>query len=141
MLIIEARPYGEESTDEEIELLKSQVEKINGDTILWKEVPVPTVFQINIFNEKLKELTVEKKNYYMIVDLTCSERPKADAINAIRKMLNNFTGLKYLAVFTGKNRILNIAAKFLVARLGLLSSEFSMHKTKEEALEAIQSAK
>ena len=41
------------------------------------------------------------------------------------------------AVYTGKNFMLNVAAKFVLGGIGLRS--FSVHKTREQALEALRS--
>ena len=53
--------------------------------------------------------------------------------------MKNFTGLNHAAIYTGKNFILNIAAKFVMERVGFAS--YSIHKTKEEALDAIKNVR
>ena len=135
MLEIEARPYGPDITKEEREALRERVYMLSDDVFIWHEVPKPTVYQITILGEKLAELSNGVKEFYLIIDLTISERPSAEIINHIRNIMQVFTGLQHAALYTGKNFMLNIAAKFVMERLGFAS--YSIHKTKEEAQDAI----
>lgn len=136
MIKIEARPYGPNVTEAEREALRERVFMYSADTAYWHEVPVQTTYQIVILGEKLTELTRDLENFYLIIDLTEAGRPSAEIIDSIRKVMQHFSGLQHAAVFTGKNFMLNIAAKFVLERLGFAS--YSIHKTKEEAAVAIK---
>jgi hypothetical protein len=51
-LQIEARAYGPDSTPEEIAAIKARVYLYAPDIIMWQEVPVMSVFQVEMFGEK-----------------------------------------------------------------------------------------
>lgn len=139
MVEIEARPYGPDITKEEREALRARVYMLSDDTLIWHETPIPTTYQVNIFGEKLAELTQEAKEFYLIIDLTEAARPSAEIINCIRNIMQGFSGMHHAAIYTGKNFILNIAAKFVMERVGFAS--YSIHKTKEEALDEIKNVR
>ena len=139
MHTIEARPYGPEISENEREILRAQVSLIDDDIILWREAPLTTVPQIDVYGEKLTELARQLDKVYLLIDLTDTNRPSADVLDRLRKVMSTQQNLCHAAVFTGMNFLLNVAAKFVLARIGFAS--FSIHKTREQALEAIHHAR
>ena len=136
---IETKPYGPDITSEERDVLLQRVYMFSDDTVIWHEVPIATNYQLEMFGEKMLELTRNIEKFYMIIDLSAAERPSAETIETLRKIMKKFQGLKHAAVYTGKNFMLNIAAKFVLGRMGFLS--YSIHKTQEDALKSIQNAR
>lgn len=136
---IEARPYGPNITLAERDALRERVSIYSKDTLLWHEVPKPTIWQLTILGERLAELTHGFGKFYLVIDLTEAERPKPEIINCLRNIMQEFDGLGHVAVYTGKNFMLNIAAKFVLERLGFAS--YSIHNSKDDALQAIANAK
>lgn len=136
MHTIEARPYGLDISAEELEALRARVYLINEDTVLWHEVPVQTIYLIGIFGEKLAELTREMRKFYLMVNLAEAGRPSAEIINALRNIFRALPSLQLVSICTGKNFILNVAAKFVLERVGFVS--YSIHQTQDEALQAIE---
>jgi len=115
---IEARPYGPDITEEEREALRERVCMHSDDTVVWHQVPIQTIYQLDIFEEKMFELTQELENFYLLIDLTEAARPTAEIIDYLRKIMRKFQGINHASVYTGKNFMLNIAAKFVLERVG-----------------------
>jgi hypothetical protein len=135
MVEIVARSYGPESTPAEIKAIEERIYVYEGDILMYKEVPIPSAYQLDIFERRMKELG-DAKGYRLLIDLTVAEPPGAVVRARLKKL---FAGqpLRKVAVFTGKNFMLNIAAKFVLGSVGL--KNFTIHKTLEEALESIRS--
>lgn len=134
-LTLEHRPYGPDSTPEEVELLRSQLSVLPGGIILSKEVPVSSKFQIDVVYDRIEELCMTQSCTFIIVDLTASARPNAPA-RAQLKARN--VGLKdkirHVAIVTGGHTLMTIAAKFVAA---VSDISYSVHKTVAEAQGAI----
>ncbi len=138
-LKLEECRYGHDSTEEEIKALREHIYLYTNDTVMYKEWPVTTTFQIDLCFRKVKEITADLGSFYMIVDLTEAERPTPETRAHLKLCFNELDNLRYVAVFTGQNFMLNIAAKFVLSGCGIKS--FSVHKKLEEALEAIYAKK
>jgi len=135
-LKIKDQPYGPDTSSVERNYLKEQVGIIEGNIVTWKEVPKPSIYQIEVFSEKVRELTQDLDSFHMLIDLTEAGRPNPEIIEFLRGMFQSHDKLCRIAIFTQKNVLLNAAAKFILLRAGHTS--FSIHKYKEEAMEALK---
>ena len=106
---------------------------------MYKELPVQSIFQLDLFMEKVREITAGLNSFDMLVDLTEANRPSPEIRAHLKKRFNELEKLRHVAVFTGQNFLLNIAAKFVLSGCGIRS--YSVHKKLEEALEAIYAQK
>ena len=131
---IEPREYGPESTKEEIEALRNRVSFHKDFAVLFREVPVVTIFQFDVCVDRIEELLHEHDCHSLIIDLREAPRPGAEHRDHFRRRFDQL-GLTRMAVFTGKNFLLNIAAQFVLTSLSL---PFSVHKTLAEAEKAIR---
>ena len=78
--------------------------------------------------------------HFLIIDLTEALRPDAETREYLRQKFHPIKdNLEHVAIYTGKNVILNIAAKFVLRGIGL--EPYSLHTKHEEALAAIKNAK
>ena len=135
---IEARPYGPDSTPEEIEALKGRVYMHTDGVIMYRDVPVLTEFTIDLFQDRIDELLRTSECHSMLLDLTESGRPNAAQRDQLRnRMRGRRDQLKQMAVFTGRNLLMNVAARFV---LSTVFHDFSVHKTQAEAELAIRDA-
>ena len=132
---LENRAYGPDITEEERILLRTQVSLLDGEILFWREAPVPSISQLDIYAEKMSELTAGLEQFYLLVDLSRSARPGPEILEHIRKIMQPQTRLMHAAIFTGMNFMVNIGAKFLLARMGIKS--YSIHKNQADALGAI----
>jgi hypothetical protein len=133
-----ARPYGPNSTPEEIQAIRDCIYVFENDIVMYREVPVLSLFQVDLFHQKLDEIAQEFSSYRLLVDLTHVHPPSAEIRTRLKKMFKAQKNLRSVAVFTGNNFMLSIAAQFVFSVLG--PQAFSVHVTCEEALRKRQVA-
>ena len=133
---IENRAYEPNSTPEEILALKDRVSFYDDEIVLYKETPVQTEFQLDICFKQIEDITSELSSFFLIIDLTEAQPPSANIRSLLRlKFMRLKDKLPYVALYTGKNFMLNLAAKFVLSNLDLKA--FSIFKTKKEAIGSI----
>jgi len=75
--------------------------------------------------------------YDLLIDLTEAQPPNAEIRSRLKRLFGAQSNLRTAAVFTGKNFMLNVAAKFVLGgSVGL--KNFSVHTTLEQALEELR---
>jgi thiamine monophosphate synthase len=133
--IIEARPYGPDSTPDELEALRSRVSFHGNATVLYREVPVLSEFQIDVVCDRVEELCRVHDCSFLIVDLGASARPDAALRAKLEQRISLLEGrVRHLGLIT-THMLIRIALKFLAARLPV---SVSVHSTLAEAEEAIR---
>lgn len=138
MTEIEARPYGPESSEAERAALRRRVSWLEDGILLFRAVPVPTPFQLDLSFDKIEELTDGMSSFALIVDLTEGERPSAEVRAYLRERLSRLTRLAHTSLFIGSSFVLTVAARFVLRGAGHQS--FSVHRRHEDALEAARLA-
>jgi len=135
-VILEKREYGPDSTAEEREVIRAMIFMHKPDVLYWKEVPVMSIWQVEQFGKRIDELTKNLDHFSILIDLTESKPPNAPIRAALRKVFSPLKkrGVDRAAAFTGKNFLINVAAKFVLGGSGL---NFSVHTKKEDAEAAI----
>jgi hypothetical protein len=134
---LEPRQYDQTSSPEEVEAIRNSVFAFEGDerVIMYREVPYPSLFQIGIFEQRLTELTKSVPSYKLLIDLTRVKYPPDAEIRSRLKKMFQAQKVSDIAVYTGDNFMLSVAARFV---LGVLGVKFSVHKTLEQASEALK---
>lgn len=132
---LEARAYGPSSTPAEIGAIKERISLYSADIILYRELPVQSIFQLDLFEERLNELAGGMRGYDLLIDLTEAEFPSAAVRARLKKMFLGQKKLRKIAVFTGKNFLINTAAKFVLSEPGL---RFSVHTQQEQAVASLR---
>jgi len=130
---LERRKYFKDSTEEEIEALRARVTILEDKIVLLKEIPVVTPFSIDTLFAKMKEISSSFDACGFLIDLTDTGMP--DAIS--RRQLNSqfklaLSNVKHVSFVTGKNFIINTAARFVMHQTNLKS--YSVNKTLEEGV-------
>lgn len=136
---IEARPYGPDSTPEEIEAIKSRIYLHSEGVIMCRELPVMSDFSIEVLQDAVDELLRDPTCEYLILDVAEARRPTAaqrERLGARAKTRRD--RIKHIAIVTGRNVLANIAVRFIMS--GVFAS-FSVHKTLEDAELAIRDAR
>jgi hypothetical protein len=132
----DARPYGPDSTPEEIAAMRARVSLLADDVVLYRELPVMTVFSVDVFFGRIEELFREHGCPYLMVDVSAGGRPDAAERKRIQEWIQRLTPpLRHIAVITAKNVLVTIAAKFVQATLPVT---LSIHDTVAEAEEALR---
>ena len=136
--MVEAKEYGPQSTPEEVAALRERVRLHQEGIILFEEVPVMCEFQIDVCYDEIERLLRAHPGSSLIIDLRVAPRPDAHLREYLRGRFQRMRGhIKHVAVFTGKNFLVNVAAKFILT--GVMDS-LSVHRTLAEAEEAIRHA-
>jgi hypothetical protein len=138
---IEAKAYGPDCTPEEIGLLKGLITIFDSHTLLFKEAPIVSEFQIEIcFNHMAHLIEKNPDLKYLLIDLSASQRPGPKERQCLKVFWKKIApDLDHISLFTEKNFLLNTAAKFVLNGLALRS--FSIHKKKEEAIRELKKKK
>jgi hypothetical protein len=132
---LEAREYGPSSTPAEVEAIRARVSLYSHDIILYRELPVQSVFHLDLFEERLHELGGGMRYYDLLIDLTEAEFPSGTIRARLKKMFLSQKKLRKIAVFTGKNFLINTAAKFVLSEPGLT---FTVSSHIEQALASLR---
>ena len=131
----EERPYGSDSTPAEVQAIKDCVYLYQPGIVMYRELPIQSLFQLDLFHEKLNEVGSQLPSYALLIDLVEAKPPNAEIRTRLKTLFGSQKNMRTAAVFTGKNFMLNVAAKFVLSGIGLKS--FTVHKTLQEALEAV----
>lgn len=131
---IEARPYGPGSSDEERAALRARVSRIEDRVLLFRAVPVPTPFQLDLSFDRIEELTAAMDGFALIVDLTEGRRPSAEVRAHLRHRFSRLTRLAHTSIFVGPSFVLTVAARFVLRGAG--RGSLTIHRRYEDALEA-----
>lgn len=132
MIQLEAKAYGPDSTPAEIQAIQARLTMLRPGVVMYREVPVPSPFQIGVFAEALHHLTAGLDSYALIMDLSQAKPPGGPVREALRGLFGAQTRLGHVAVFTGGNFIINSVAKLLLKSCGV--RDLTMCKDEAEAL-------
>jgi hypothetical protein len=132
MIQLEAKAYGPDSNPAEIQAIQARLTLLRPDVVMYREVPVPSPFQIGLFADRLRQLTAGLASYAMIMDLSQAKPPGSAVREALRGLFSEQTRLTRVAVFTGGNFIINGVARVLLRSCGVRN--LTMCKDEDEAL-------
>ena len=133
---LENRPYTENASPDEIKLLLQNIHMVSRELMQFKEVAYPNNFTVPLMFKKMKLLTEQNPNCNVLIDLTTSGRPDAQTRHTINRCFAEIKDqINHVAYFTGKNFIINTAIRFIMYGSG--QNSFSVHKTRDQALKAI----
>ncbi len=134
---IEARTYQEDSTPEEIAMLKERVYMYDENIIFYDEIPVVCPFNINLFFQKAEDLADELDQPGLIIDVSGVTHPNAETRKVINKRFKMICDkVSHVAFVTGKNVLMNTTIRFVMFGTDLKS--FSVHKNSVEAVAKIK---
>jgi len=133
---IQRRAYGPESTPAEIQTIKERIYLYRGVIVMYRELPIQSLFHLDLFEQRLNELGSRMAHYNLLIDLTEAEFPSAAIRTRLKKLFGGQKNLRRIAVFTGKNFIINAAAKFVLGDLG--DKKFSVHSSVEHAVATLR---
>lgn len=135
---VEQRPYGPESSEAEREALRNRVSLVEGHIVLFRAVPVPTPFQLDLCFDKVEELTGGMSSYSLVIDLSEGRRPSAEVRAHLRERFARLTRLAHTSLLVGPNFVLSVAARFVLRGAG--HGSLTIHRRHEDALEAARRA-
>ena len=123
-------------TVKEKEKLKAGVHLIDDCIIEYKISLAMSELELNVIKEHLSIFFTEKKDYFILIDLSESKLPNTEQKKVIKKFITPaYHYTKHMAVFTGKNMLINLMAKFILG--SVLLNSISLHTTRQQALNTI----
>jgi hypothetical protein len=106
--------------------------------LLFRAVPVPTAFQLDLCFDRIEELTTGMRGFALVIDLTEGRRPTAEVRAHLRERFSRLTRLAHASIFVGPSFVLTVAARFVLRGAG--HHPVTFHRHYEEALEAARRA-
>lgn len=134
--IFEKISYREDSSLETVEAIRNRVSILEEGIILLNEIPIVSPFSINLVFDQMKIFakTIERCAY--LIDITKTEIPNAETRRVINaEFQSTLSNVKHVSFVTGKNFIINTAARFVMYQTNLNS--FTIDKTREKGIESI----
>ena len=128
---IEKRAYGPNSTDEELSAIRNRLSYLGGGVILYVELPVVSEFSVDVCFDTVDEMIRVHDAHTFLVDLQNAGRPDAAARERLHKRISGSQKIRHLATVTGKNALINVALRFILA--GMLDIKTTVFRTIEEA--------
>lgn len=133
----EQRAYNENATPEEIQAIKDGVFAYDENVIYVKEIPIVSPFSINICFDEMERLGKEMIKHGILIDIRDTQKPDSKTRRVINGRFSKICeSVEHVSFCTGKNVIINTAARFVLYQTNLDS--YSIHKTAEAAFKAIK---
>lgn len=121
----------------DLEAVRARVVLLRDNIVAIREVGAPTLRHVEAMFDRISEVTRGLERFPLLVDLTEASRPTAELRAALRGRLRlEESRLSHVAIFTGENFLVSIAVQFVMR--GQHVRSFSVHRTREQALEAIR---
>lgn len=136
---IENRPYGPDSSEQEIAAISRRISAVDDDIFIWHELPKQTAFSVQVMGQSLREQTQGLDAFYLIADLRDAGRPDAEVREAIRENMLSIPHKVHFSALVGGNVMLIMAAKFIISRFGVES--WSVTKSMDDSLAEIEKIK
>jgi len=125
--------YGEDSPPIVVEAIKQRVSVIEDEIVLLNEIRHVSPFSINIVFNEMKQYASELENCGYLIDITNTNVPDAKTRRVINNEFKHTLGnVKHVAFVTGKNFIINTAARFVMYQTSLNS--FSIVKDRNQGI-------
>ncbi len=122
----------------EEQALRDHIRLREDGIIQWTEVAEPSAYVMRLFREEILE-KAPPGPVDILIDLTGAGRPNAAAREGLRALFGSIPSLGAVAAYTERNLLLNSAARFVLRKS--CPGRSSVHKTKQEALDAIATAR
>jgi hypothetical protein len=102
---IESRPYGADAAADEIEALRARVWKVEDRLFVYDEVPVQSLFTLDLLFDRLEELAAGLDRFAYVVDLRGVKRPGAEVRERLKQRVNRLNPrLAHVAAVVGNKR-------------------------------------
>ncbi len=120
---------GQEPSAETLELFSKFIFPFEPNIIYYFEQRRVSPFTARVNHLLLRQLNSEAKPQVLLIDLTQAPRPDAKTRRVLQHMLEE-PWIKNIVVCTGKNVLLNVAVKFVMAGIaGSVTVEVFKHRS------------
>jgi len=129
--------YSDDSPPHIVEAIKNRVSIIEDRIILLDEIPIVSPFSINLVFNQMTSFAKTMKDCGYLIDITDTDLPTAEARRAINSQFQStLSNVKHVSFITGKNFIINTAARVVMYQTSLDS--FTISKTRQEGIDEIK---
>lgn len=136
---IESRPYGPDCTQAERDALLQRVEIIAPRVIRYREIPVQSVFSVELMLAHMDQLSRPWPTFVELLDLSLVRRPGPEVREALKARIRTMLPrIDHMAIIVHRNIVIRAMARIFALSLGAKS--VSIHETEEQALEAVNNA-
>jgi len=133
----EKMAYGEDSLPHVIKAIESRVSILENGVILLNEIPIVSPFSINIVFSRMADYAESMEKCGYLIDITKTEIPNAETRRVINsEFQSTLSNVKHVSFVTGRNFIINTAARFVMYQTSLDS--FSISKTRADGINEIK---
>ena len=133
----EQRAYNEDATEEEIQAIKNEVFIYDKEIVYYKEILVVSPFSINLSFDEVERLGEQMGKHGLLIDIRQVKNPDARTRRTINSRFSKICdSVEHVSFCTGKNVLLNTAARFVMYQTNLDS--FSIHKTVAASVQVIK---
>ena len=137
-LQLEAKKYTSDAPPEIIELIRARV-RVEDNIIIATEIPKPSAFSIKLIFEEISKYAANYDQCGLLIDVRNTTPPDAETRRVINKKFQRaLSNVKHVSFVSGKNFIINTAARFAIFQTKLDS--FTISKTMEEGIQHINRA-
>ena len=136
---IESRPYGPDAAAEEIEALRARVRKVEDRLFVYDEVPIQSLFTLDLLFDRLEELAAGLDRFAYVVDLRGVKRPGVEVRERLKQRVKRLNPrLAHVAIVVGHDVVMRAVAKLAAFAIGFRS--FTSNVSVEDGLEACRRA-
>jgi hypothetical protein len=136
---IESRPYGPNAAADEIEALRARVWKAEDRLFVYDEVPIQSLFTLDLLFDRLEELSDGLDRFAYVVDLRGVKRPGAEVRERLKQRVKRLNPrLAHVAIVVGTDVVIRAVAKLAAFAIGFRS--FTSNVSVEDGLEACRRA-
>lgn len=133
---IEARPYGPDSSADEVAALQARVSIDDANILVVREIPISTPFSIDVLHDRIEQLLERHQCSAMLVDLRTSGRSDAATRQRINERTARLMGrLRHIAVIVPANPLVKASARFAQASMPV---PVTLHESIEDGMEALR---
>ncbi|TPV92943.1 MAG: hypothetical protein B7733_22985 [Myxococcales bacterium FL481] len=125
------RYEAENTTAADREAIRNSIFELEPNIFYWCETVYQSAYSIDVLFERVEELVGDGRPFCYLIDLTRAKKPDARTRTALKKMFSP-SELRFSAIFTNANVLLNIAARF-VLRSAAQESKFEVFRSYDQA--------
>lgn len=136
---IESRPYGPDAAADEIEALRARIWKVEDGLFVYDEVPIQSLFTLDLLFDRLEELAAGLDHFAYVVDLRGVKRPGAEVRERLKQRVKRLNPrLAHVSIVVGNDVVIRAVAKLAAFSIGFRS--FTSNVSVEDGLEACRRA-
>ncbi|WNJ17259.1 hypothetical protein [Pontibacter sp. G13] len=135
MIILERKAYHSQNTSpEEQRAIQMRMYFESPQIMVWNEMPMTTLFQLELFKARYAEVTVGKDRFSMVVNIVRTQFPGSEYRSSlIHFLLKETQQVNCFFMATGNSRLKNASTSLIAKIAGV--NHVEIYSTYQKALE------